>query len=157
MQFSLLKKTFSFNSWQTKLWLLWIVYSSKFPLYFQKASIMNILLFYKKVIFSEVLQHDFYCCMCVCVCVCVCVCICVCVCLFKYFHIEVFFCLNNSRKYKRVEFNNVLIRDCVIRFLATAQKMKFSMLWIWSHLLKKSFMENFIFWAASATFHHTCF
>ena len=44
----------------------------------------------------------------------------------------------------------------------TAQKMKFSIknffskydqirsfLWIWSHLLKKSLMENFIFWAAN--------
>ena len=46
------------------------------------------------------------------------------------------------------------------RHITTAQKLKFSIkdffskcnkirsfLWIWSHLLKKSLMENFIFWA----------
>ena len=37
-----------------------------------------------------------------------------------------------------------------LNVLYTAQKMKFSVkgfLWIWSHLLKKSLMENFIFCA----------
>ena len=51
--------------------------------------------------------------------------------------------------------------------LHTAQKMKFSIkdffskcdqiLWIWSHLLKKSWMENFVFYAASFDLYFTVY
>ena len=56
-----------------------------------------------------------------------------------------------------------------ISIICTAQKMKFFIknffskcdqirmkLWIWSHLLKKSVVENFIFCAVLGTSHLTC-
>ena len=52
--------------------------------------------------------------------------------------------VNNGCNFKQYELTFILF--AYLSF--TAQKMKFSIkdfLWIWSHFLKKSLMENFIF------------
>ena len=80
-------------------------------------------------------------------------------------------CFQNSKnqilksfvKYWGVIFTHVMIQlSLIIKF--TAQKIKFFIkdffskcdqirrkLWIWSHLLNKFLMENFIFWAVNCT------
>ena len=52
---------------------------------------------------------------------------------------------NKNKDDKTVYDNKVMIKNI-------AQKMEFRKLWIWSHLLKKSLMENFVFCAAELPF-----